>query len=442
MIPDTSDIASPFTRAVRVPTLDGDPYRACSTPIYQCATFEQDDPTCFGRYDYSRSGNPTRDALERHAAALELPELAGRAEGGGDGYGELTGGTVAAAAFSSGLAAIATVFASLPQNSRIVVGDDLYGGTSRLLRCAVEPYGIEVTRVDAADPGAVARAVRGDDPAHGASGRRCALVYLETPSNPLQRVADLREIARIAHGSGALLAVDATMMTPHLQRPLSLGADIVVHSATKGLCGHADVTAGIVAARDPAVIKKIKYLQNALGNALAPFESWLLLRGMKTLAVRIERQQRSALEIARALRSHDSVRRVHYVGLENHPGHDAHARQADGPGCVISVELDADGEAREGGRGNGVELAARFVRSLRLFANTVSFGSINSTVSIPACMSHASVPDDVKKRHAIPGSLVRLSIGLEDPADLLRDIERALEEARQEREVAALAQQA
>ncbi len=441
MIPDAGDIASPFTRALRVPALDGDPYRACSTPIYQCATFEQEDPTCFGRYDYSRSGNPTRESLERHAAALELPALAGR-DADGTGYGELADGTVAAAAFSSGLAAIATVFASLPANSRIVVGDDLYGGTSRLLRCAVEPYGVEVTRVEMADLGAVERAVRGDDLSHAASGRRCALVYLETPSNPLQRVADLREIARIAHESGALLAVDATMMTPHLQRPLVVGADIVVHSATKGLCGHADVTAGIVAARDAAVIKRIKHLQNALGNALAPFESWLLLRGMKTLAVRVDRQQRSALEVARTLQSLEGVGRVHYVGLESHPGHDVHARQSDGPGCVISVELAAESDAREDGHGSAVNVAARFIRSLRLFANTVSFGSINSTVSIPACMSHASVPDDVKKRHVIPGSLVRLSIGLEDPADLLRDIESALEEARQGREDAALAEQA
>jgi cysteine-S-conjugate beta-lyase len=361
-----------------------DPHGANSTPIYQTATFEQESALEFGRYDYSRSGNPTRDVLEAQLAKLDRG--------------------VRALAYASGIAAVAAVARLCSPGSRILAGDDLYGGTHRLLSKILEPSGIGFDSVDTTDLDAVGAAITD----------KTKLVYIETPTNPLQRVTDVRALAALAHAKGALLAVDGTMMTPLLQRPLELGADVVLHSATKHLGGHADVTAGVVTVKDEELAKRVAFSQNAEGTALGPFESWLLLRGLKTLSLRLERQQSNARTIARFLESHPAVQRVHYVGLPSHPGFDVHARQAAGPGSVVSFET------------GDVEVSRRIAEGCELFGISVSFGGVASSISLPCRMSHASVPAAVRKARSLPEDLVRISVGIEDAADLVEDLSRAI----------------
>jgi cystathionine beta-lyase len=361
----------------------GDPARPSSTPIHQTATFEQEEPDRFGRFDYSRSGNPTRAVLEDHCARLE--------------------GAAGSLACASGMAAITLVFRLLKPGDAIVVHRDLYGGTQRLLgRIALE-RGIEVRREDLVDGDLEALAASWSD--------RTRLVFVESLSNPTWRAPDLRRLARVAHARGALLAVDATAMSPWLQRPIEHGADLVVHSATKLLAGHADTTAGIVATRDASLHDELAFLHNAEGLALGPFDAWLVLRGMKTLGVRIERQQASARTIALALADLRDrggwVRSVHYVGLDDHPDARRHAAQADGPGVVLSFETGDPDRSKE------------IVARLRLASIAVSFGSVDTTASLPCFMSHASVPAGHPRP---PRDLVRLSIGLEDPLDVLDDL--------------------
>jgi cystathionine beta-lyase len=372
------------TRLVRFDAAPGDPWRPLSTPIYQTACFEQPSAVELGPYDYTRSGNPTRSVLERELAELE--------------------GAARTSAFASGMAALSTV-TRLAAGGRIVAGDDLYGGTYRLLACVCAPLGIEVELVDATDLELLARALE----------RRTSLVLVETPTNPLLRIVDLRAVSELCRARGALLCVDGSLTTPLRQRPLELGADLVVHSATKFLCGHGDVTAGVVAARDAALAERIAFVQNAEGAGLAPFESWLLLRGLKTLALRLAAQERSARRVARFLAAHPAVERVHYPGLPSHPGHALHRAQASGPGAVLSFETGS------------CERSRRLVESLRLFTLAVSFGSVHSQASLPARMSHASIPAAVRHGHGLAEDLVRLSIGIEDAGDLLADLERALQ---------------
>lgn len=361
----------------------GDPWRASAPPIYQTATFAQESASEFGTYDYARSGNPTREMLERHCATLE--------------------GAHAAFAFASGVAAVTAVTRLVRSGERIVAHTGLYGGTQRLLARLAEERGVDVAWTDLVDGNARA-AVRG-----------ARLVLVESLTNPLWRAPDLRALVAASRAEGAWLAVDATATSPWLQRPLELGADIVLHSATKLLCGHADVTAGIVATRDRSIAERIAFIQNAEGAVLAPFDCWLLLRGMRTLGVRIDRQQASASTIARWLASRNDLVAVHHASLPDHPDHARHAAQALGPGTVLSFET--------GDEARSIALVERLER----FAIAVSFGSVDSTASLPCRMSHASVPSVLRHVALPPRDLMRLSIGLEDPEDLIADLERALE---------------
>ena len=372
------------TKLVHFNAAPGDRNHPMATPIYQTATFEQEQADSFGPYDYSRSGNPTRTVLEDQLAALE--------------------GGVRAFAFASGMAAISSVTHLLRTGDEVLADWDLYGGTSRLFARVLERSGVCVALSDATNFERFAAAIT---PA-------TKMVYVESPTNPLLRVLDLEALATIAHERGIPLCVDSSAMSPYLQRPLALGADIVVHSGTKFLSGHSDVTAGAVIVNDEALAKEIYFLQNAEGTALAPFDCFLFLRGLKTLKLRIEAQQGNASSVAAYLKSHAKVASVLYPGDPDHPGYALQRRQASGAGALISMRLSSAAAAKQ------------FAEGLRLFKIAVSFGSVNSTVCIPAAMSHASVAAEHQKMRAIPGDLLRLSIGIEDGEDLVADLEEQL----------------
>ncbi len=361
-----------------------DPYGAVSPPIYQTATFRQPTATEFAEYDYTRSGNPTRALVERQLAELE--------EG------------AYACAFGSGMAAITALTRLVDQGEEIIAGDDLYGGTVRMLEKILPRQGIAVRYVDTTDLRAVQAALT----------PQTRLVLIETPSNPLLRISDIRGLAEIARPAGVRLAVDNSMLSPCLQRPLTFGADLVIHSATKFLCGHSDVTAGAVITNDPALHERIAFQQNAEGAGLSPFESWLLLRGMKTLALRVERQNDSARKVAEFLELCGQVEKVYYPGFRKHPGRKIHRRQADGDGAVVTFTTGDE------------EFSKRIVEATKLFTIAVSFGSVGSTISLPYRMSHASIPHPLRQRLAPPADLVRLSVGIEDANDLLEDLRQAL----------------
>jgi len=382
------------TRCVHFPATD-DRYGAIAPPIYQTATFRQPTATEFGEYDYTRSGNPTRALLEQQLAELE--------------------GGAHACAFASGMAAITALTRLVEQGEEIIAGDDLYGGTVRLLEKILPRQGISVRYVDTTDLGAVQAALT----------PQTRLILIETPSNPLLRISDIRGLAEIAHAERVLLAVDNSMLSPCLQRPLILGAHLVIHSATKFLCGHSDVTAGAVIANDPALHARIAFQQNAEGAGLSPFESWLLFRGMKTLALRVERQNDSALKVAQFLELSGKAKKVYHPGFKHHPGHQIHRSQADGDGAVVTFTTGDE------------EFSKRIVEATRLFAIAVSFGSVGSTISLPYRMSHASIPETLKDRLAPPADLVRLSVGIEDANDLIADLQQALTVAAQLRAEAA-----
>ena len=374
------------TRCVQ-PGRNDDAYGAIVPPIYQTATFEQPTATEFGDYDYTRSGNPTRTILEQQLADLEDARHA--------------------CAFASGMAALTSLTRIVKPGEEIIAGDDLYGGTIRLLDRIASNQNISVRYVDTTDANALRNIVTS----------RTRLLLIETPSNPLFRISDIRELSLIAREAGAYLAVDNSMLSPVFQRPLNLGADVVIHSATKFLCGHSDVTAGALITNDPALYKQISFQQNAEGAALSPFESWLLLRGLKTLALRVERQNCSAGKIARFLQARAEVSQVFYPGLPDHPGHEIHKLQSDGDGAVVSFTTGNE------------KLSSDIAESTRLFKVAVSFGSVGSTISLPCRMSHASIPSSLRDRLAPPSDLVRLSVGIEDVDDLLEDLERAFSES-------------
>ena len=361
----------------------GDPFRPMATPIYQTATFEQEEATAFGPYDYSRSGNPTRTVLEEQIALLE-------------------NGT-RGCCFSSGMAAITCITRLLKTGDEILADSDLYGGTCRLFTRVLDRTGIVACYADACDVEAFAAQIT----------ERTKLVYLESPTNPLLRVVDIRQIAARAHSSGALLAVDSSAMSPYLQNPLDLGADFVLHSATKFLCGHSDVTAGVVVAKDNELAKQIYFLQNAEGSALGPFDAFLFLRGLKTLKLRLDCQQKNAQALAEWLEEHPQVTAVNYPGLTTSPGHLLQQKQARGAGAVLSFTTGS------------AEMSRRIVEATRMFSICVSFGSINSTISLPGSMSHASVPPEVGELRELPCDLVRISVGIEDAGDLIADLEQA-----------------
>jgi len=356
---------------------------AVMTPIVLATTFAQDGPGAHKGYDYSRAGNPTRTALERCLAEIE--------------------GAKHAVAFGSGCAAASAVLLTLRSGDHVLVGDDVYGGTFRLFDRVFKQFGVEATFLDMSDPGRVASEMR-------ASTR---LVWMETPSNPMLKVFDVAAVAQEARRRGVPVAVDNTFATPVLQRPIELGATLVVHSTTKYLNGHSDVVGGAVMTSDDALAESLHFLQKSVGGVPSPFDCYLVLRGLKTLAVRMRRHVESAGVIARWLESHAGVTRVRYPGLASHEGSGLAARQMSGPGGMISFELKG-----------AIEHASAFLRALRVFACAESLGGVESLAEHPATMTHASLPAASRRAVGIGDGLIRLSVGLEDAGDLVADLER------------------
>lgn len=360
---------------------------AISVPIYQTSTFVQEEPGVNKGYDYARTGNPTRTVLENLIAQLE---------GGHTGV-----------AFGSGLAAIDAVLKLLQSGDEIIAVDDIYGGAFRLFEQVYRKFGINVTYVDTTNTERVFNAIT----------PKTKLIWIETPTNPTLKITDIEAIAKIARAHRCLLAVDNTFASPALQKPISLGADLVIHSGTKYLGGHSDLIAGLVVTKDKELGEKIKFLQNASGAILSPFDSWLLIRGIETLHLRIRQHGASARAIAAFLEQHPAVDKVFYPGLPTHPGHDIAARQSKGFGGIVSFTLKDDTQAA----------AKDFVTSTGLFKLAESLGGIKSLVSHPATMTHKTIPSEKRKAAGVADSLIRLSTGLEDTEDLLEDLRQALD---------------
>jgi cystathionine gamma-lyase len=357
-------------------------------PIHLSTTFARNNVDVLtAGYEYTRSSNPTRKALEEKLASLENAT-----------YG---------LAFSSGLAAETTLTLSLlSAGDHVVAFDDLYGGTKRLFNKVLTGFGIETTYVDATVPSAIEAEIR----------RNTKLIWIETPTNPLLKICDINAIATIAKRRGIVLIADNTFLSPYFQNPLDLGADVVVHSSTKYIGGHSDVLGGSLMLSDRALYEKIQYKQNALGAVLSPFDSFLTLRGIKTLALRMEKHGRNALQLAEYLQGHPKVERVIYPGLKSHPQHLLASQQTRGFGGIISFEI-------KGSR----EHAKRFVESLKLFALAESLGGVESLVELPASMTHSSLTAEERKKIGISDSLIRLSVGIEESVDLINDITQGLE---------------
>lgn len=357
---------------------------AIIVPIYQTSTFVQEELGKHKGYEYARTGNPTRAALEKNLACLE-------------------GGRFAFA-FASGMAAINAVMSLLKAGDHVVAGHNLYGGTFRLFERVLKDFGLQFSYANTCRLEEVEKALR---PA-------TRLLFIETPTNPVMEITDLAAAAKLAHARGVLLAVDNTFMSPYFQRPLGLGADLVVHSTTKYLNGHSDGVGGAVILNDPALAERLKFLQNAAGAVLGPFDSWLILRGVKTLAVRMRQHNENGMAIARFLAQHPKVRTVHYPGLPSHPQHELARKQMSGFGAMLSFETGS------------FENAKRVLKSVRLCSLAESLGGVETLISHPATMTHASVPAEDRARIGITDGLVRISVGIEDVADLIADLDQAL----------------
>ncbi len=372
------------TRLVRA-GLGSDPATgALSTPIHPSATFAHPGLGESTGYDYSRTGNPTRKVLEQALADLE---------GGTAGF-----------CFASGMAALTTFFLLFRPGDHLVVSDDLYGGTYRTLERVFREFGLAVTYAD----------LTRTEAAREALTPSTRVILAETPTNPLMKVADLRALADLAEARGLLLAVDNTFLTPYYQRPLELGAHLVIHSATKYLGGHNDLLAGAIVARDPALAERVGFLQNTTGPVLSPQDSWLLLRSLKTLGVRLDRQSASAARIAEFLRRHPAVREVHFPGFPDHPGHAVMSRQSTGFGAMLSFRLGS------------AERVAALLRRLRIVTFAESLGGVESLVTVPSRQTHCDIPPHVRERMGVTDDLARLSVGLEAPEDLIEDLSQAL----------------
>ena len=356
---------------------------AIITPIFQTSTYVQEGIGKHKGYEYARTQNPTRRALERNLAALE---------GGTDAY-----------CFASGMAATNAVLTLVKAGQRVVVSDNVYGGTHRLFTKILGRYGVDFAFLEAADAAAF-DAAAGD----------FALLWIETPTNPLMKVCDIAALAQAAHRRGALLVVDNTFMSPYFQRPLGLGADIVVHSTTKFLNGHSDSVGGVAVVKDATHADWLRYVQNAAGAILSPFDSWLVLRGTKTLALRMPRHEENGRSVAEFLRGHSRVRRVYWPGFEDHPGHAVHKRQASGFGALITFDLGSLPAAKD------------FLARVRLCSLGESLGGIETLISHPATMTHAGYTQEERDALGIGDGLVRISVGCEDAADLLADLQSAL----------------
>jgi cystathionine beta-lyase/cystathionine gamma-synthase len=357
---------------------------AVITPIFQTSTYQQDGIGKHRGYEYARTANPTREALERNVAALE------RAKHG--------------LAYSSGMAATDTILRLCGPGDEIVVTANVYGGTYRLFAMVLQQYGLVFRFVDTADLYQVERALT----------PKTKLVYLESPTNPMLRVTDIRAVAGMAHAIGARVCVDNTFMSPYLQTPIDLGADLVVHSTTKFLNGHSDMVGGIVVLNDDAMAQRLRFLQNAVGAVPGPMDCFLALRGTKTLAVRMRQHEENARVLARFLAGHKGLASVNYPGLPDHPHHELAKRQARGFGAIISFDVGS------------LERADRVLRSVRLFTLAESLGGVESLISHPASMTHGSVPEADRAKLGVTPGLVRISVGIEDVDDLQADLDSAL----------------
>jgi cystathionine beta-lyase len=353
-------------------------------PIIQTSTFNQGDLSGHQEYDYARSGNPTRKALEEIIASLE---------NGAKGY-----------AFGSGIAAISSVLGIFSTGDHLIAAEDIYGGSWRILHTFYKRWGLETSLVDATDPDQIRRAIKPNTKG----------LFLETPSNPLLKITNLPVCLGIAQEAGLISIVDNTFMTPYLQRPLELGADIVVHSATKFLGGHSDVISGLAVTKTEALGKQVYAVQNGFGAVPGPWDIWLVIRGIKTLKVRMDAQQATARQLAVWLKAHEKVSGVFYPGLDGHPGREINQAQAAGPGAVFSFKTKT------------TEQALRFLAQVKLAATAVSLGGVETIASYPVKMSHASIPPAEREHLGITDTLIRISVGLEDPADLIADFAQAL----------------
>ncbi|MGN1402023.1 MAG: trans-sulfuration enzyme family protein [Bacillus sp. (in: firmicutes)] len=358
-----------------------------SMPIYQSATFEHPALGESTGFDYSRTGNPTRKVLEETIAGLE---------GGHQGF-----------AFSSGMAAITTILFLLKPGSHIVVSDDLYGGTFRILEETFRVYGIEASYVDTSDIRQVESGIR----------QETAAIFIETPSNPLMKVTDLEAVSVLAKANNLLFIVDNTFMTPYLQKPIEYGADLVVHSASKYLGGHNDVIGGLVVTADPQLSERIGKLQNSTGAILGPQDSWLIVRGMKTLALRLEKQQQNAEQIAEWLSVHPDIKQVHYPGLISHPHKRITDAQCLGYGAMLSFEVA------------NPTVAAGILKSVKLISFAESLGGVETLITYPVTQTHADIPVNIRDERGITDCLLRLSVGIEHPEDLISDLDQAFRQS-------------
>lgn len=363
----------------------GDPYTgAVSTPIYQVSTYKQEGVGNF-KYEYSRTGNPTRESLEALIRDLE---------GGHAGF-----------AFASGMAAIASVMTMFKSGDHIVFTDDVYGGSYRLMTKVLTRFNINVTFVDTSDPEKVKAAIQ----------ENTVAIFVETPTNPLLKVTDLRKMKELATENSLLLVVDNTFSTPYFQNPIELGADIVLHSATKYLGGHSDVVAGLVVVNSQELAEEVHFIQNSVGAILGPQDSWILIRGIKTLGLRMEQTEKSTKAIVEFLESRDDITSIYYPGRPSHPGHETHLSQATGFGGMVSFDVGSD------------ERAEDILRKTKLFTLAESLGAVESLISLPPKMTHASIPRDRRLVLGITDGLVRISIGIEDADDLIADLKQALD---------------
>ncbi|CAM3098946.1 bifunctional cystathionine gamma-lyase/homocysteine desulfhydrase [Sporolactobacillus spathodeae] len=367
--------------------ITGDPLTGSVTvPIYQTSTYKQEAVGKTKGYDYSRTANPTRHALEELIKELE--------------YGK------AGFAFGSGMAAISSVLMLLNSGDHVIVTDDVYGGTFRVIDKVFKRLGLSATFVDTSDQQAIEAAIT----------EQTKAIYLETPTNPLLKITDIRKTATLAHRKGLLLIVDNTFATPYWQHPLQLGADIVLHSATKYIGGHSDVVGGLVAVATEDLAEQVGFIQNSVGAVPGPQDAWLLIRGVRTLALRMEQIEKNARRIADFLSNHPKVDTVYYPGLSSHPGHELAKRQTEGFGGMISFDA--------GSR----EAADKVLQKARYFTLAESLGAVESLISIPAQMTHASIPKERREALGITDGLIRLSIGIEDGDDLIEDLRQALED--------------
>ena len=358
---------------------------AVTVPIYQTSTYAQSAPGVYNGYDYSRTDNPTRTALQTALASLEEAK-----------YG---------LAFSSGMGAATTAMLLFKEGDHIVSSRDVYGGTHRLFKRVLENFGLNFSFVETSSLTEI----------EGAITQRTRLIWLESPTNPLLRISDIAGAAKIAHRRRALCLVDNTFASPYFQRPLKLGADLVLHSTTKYIGGHADIVGGAICLNDRALYERLKYLQNAVGATPSPFDCFLTLRGIKTLPLRMREHENNATRIAAFLKQHARVRRVYYPGLSDHPGQELAAAQMDGFSGMVSFEVKG-----------GIAEARRILGRLQLFKIAESLGGVESLVELPAIMTHASIPKEERKKAGLDDGLIRLSVGVEDIEDLVADLEYAL----------------